>query len=248
MKIFKSLILYLLILIFFIAFNFTDSPPPPSGWYQQFMPDIGGRQVTDVFFLDSLTGWGVTNIINQNPDTAYVLKTTNGGDNWSIIYRETLAGGGVYGLNRVYFLNADTGYICGLDHSPVRGFQKTTDGGASWIGLNVPVVAENYLDMSVLNADTQWLVTPNPLTGGVFRTTNGGASWVRQYNNPNSQPEKIYMFNSRIGFISCTNTNYAFLKTTNGGNNWTFIPGVDRYFDIYFADSLTGWKANGFLM
>ena len=30
-------------------------------------------------------------------------------------------------------------------------------------------MAENYLDMSVLNADTQWLVTPNPLTGGVFQ-------------------------------------------------------------------------------
>jgi hypothetical protein len=56
----SSAIFYLAILTFIIGFNFTDSPPP-FGWYQQFMPSLGGRSITDVFFLDSLTGWGVTN-------------------------------------------------------------------------------------------------------------------------------------------------------------------------------------------
>ncbi|MBK8980785.1 MAG: hypothetical protein IPM38_00310 [Ignavibacteria bacterium] len=32
-------------------------------------------------------------------------------------------------------------------------------------------------------------------------------------------------------------------KTTNSGENWTQIPG-GPFTDIYFADSLTGWKVN----
>lgn len=48
------------------------------------MPDLGGRQIKDIFFLDSLTGWAVTPYITQN-DTVYVLKTTNGGDTGSLL-------------------------------------------------------------------------------------------------------------------------------------------------------------------
>ena len=114
------------------------------------------------------------------------------------------------------------------------------------IGLTFTILDQciSY-DMRVLNENTIWVANPNSLDGGLYFTSNGGGNWIRQYNNPNSQPEKVYMFNSRIGFISCTNTNYAFLKTTDGGNNWTLISGVDGFSDIYFIDSLTGWKANG---
>jgi hypothetical protein len=68
--------------------------PPTGNWYQQFMPNIGNRQITDIFFIDSLTGWSVTNATNQNNDTAFVLKTTNSGDNWTIQYRKSQTGGG----------------------------------------------------------------------------------------------------------------------------------------------------------
>ena len=77
----SSIVFYFAILIFIISFNFAHNPP--SGWYQQFLPNIGGRQISDVFFLDSLTGWGVTPFTQLN-DTVYVLKTINGGDNWFI--------------------------------------------------------------------------------------------------------------------------------------------------------------------
>ncbi|MFI5145177.1 MAG: hypothetical protein ACHQJ4_06225, partial [Ignavibacteria bacterium] len=108
-ELFTSLFFNFAILVFIIGFGFTDTPTP-FGWYQQFMPNLNGRQISDVFFIDSLNGWAVTNILNQNPDTAYVLKTSNGGDNWTIIYSKLLIGGGVYGFNRVYFLNFNTGY------------------------------------------------------------------------------------------------------------------------------------------
>jgi photosystem II stability/assembly factor-like uncharacterized protein len=77
----SSLSFFLTILLFLIAFNFSDNPV--GNWYQQFLPNIGNTSVSGVFFLDSLTGWAVTYSSNVN-DTGYILKTTNAGDNWSV--------------------------------------------------------------------------------------------------------------------------------------------------------------------
>jgi photosystem II stability/assembly factor-like uncharacterized protein len=229
----NTLLFYLAILFFFIGFQFSDTML--NGWYQQFMPNIEGRSITDVFFLDSLTGWSVTNATNQNPDTTYVLKTTNGGDNWVIQYRKLQTGGGFSGYFRVYFLNQNTGYAC-----DVKGIDKTINGGVNWVSLNAPQTA--YLDMSVLNTDTIWIVTPDNFMGGVFRTTNGGASWDRQLNLGSQNPNHIYMFNGRIGFIG---KDQVYLRrTSDSGLNWQIdTTGNDSGFrDMYFIDSLTGWK------
>ncbi|MCX6165210.1 MAG: hypothetical protein NTU73_10205, partial [Ignavibacteriae bacterium] len=77
-----------------------------------------------------------------------------------------------------------------------------------------------------------------------FITRNGGSSWTKLYYSTNSNPSRIYMYNERIGFMM-TNDNQT-LKTTNGGNNW-FQSIAEPYTDIHFVDSLTGWKANGFI-
>jgi photosystem II stability/assembly factor-like uncharacterized protein len=230
----SSLSFFLAILLFLIAFNFSDNPV--GNWYQQFMPNIGGRNITDAFFLDSLTGWSVTNATNQNPDTTFVLKTTNGGDSWTILYRKIQTGGGFPGYFRVYFLNQSMGYTCG-----VTGFDKSTDGGISWASFS-PLV-DTYLDMSVLNQDTIWLVSENLLTGGVFRTTNGGTNWMLQQSFGSNNPNHIYMFNRNIGFIS-NSTGSNLWKTVNSGMSWTPISGADGFYDMFFVDSLTGWKAN----
>jgi photosystem II stability/assembly factor-like uncharacterized protein len=209
------------------------------------MPNLNGRQISDIFFLDSLTGWSVTNATNQIIDTTYVLKTTNGGDNWVIQYRKIQTGGGYYGLSKVYFLNQNTGYICGVDNGPVSGFAKSMDGGMSWGTINVPVPGDNYLDMSILNVDTAWLVTPEPLTGGVFHTTNGGANWIQQLAIGVQNPSRIYMYNATIGFIAKNGTGGYVKKTTDGGTSWFTVDSAasSGFTDIYFIDSLTGWRA-----
>ena len=117
----SNLLFFLSIIFFTVGLNLQDNLP--SGWQQQFLLNIGGRQISDIFFIDSITGWAVTNATNQNPDTTFVLKTTNGGDNWVIQYGKIQTGVGFPGYFRVYFLNQSTGYTCG-----VKGLDKTTDG------------------------------------------------------------------------------------------------------------------------
>jgi hypothetical protein len=48
------------IFIVTLAFNFQDNPP--SNWTRQLLPDIGNRQITDMTFKDSLTGYAVATI------------------------------------------------------------------------------------------------------------------------------------------------------------------------------------------
>jgi len=88
-EILSSAIFYLAILIFIIGFNFSDTPLS-GGWTQQFMPDLGGATITDITFLDSLSGFAVTSLRSSN-DSAFILKTTNGGDNWNVRFSHNKA-------------------------------------------------------------------------------------------------------------------------------------------------------------
>ncbi len=220
-----------------IVLGFAMPLNPIGNWYQQFMPNIGSRTIQDIFFLDSLTGWAVTNATNQGNDTIFVLKTTNSGDNWVIDHKKVQTGGGFSGYFKVCFLDQNTGYT-----TDVRGIYKTSDGGSNWTSLNAPQTA--YLDMSVKSTDTIWIVTPEIFAGGVFFTSTGGASWQNQYSAGSQNPEKIYMYNARIGFISDNSGTSSIRKTTNGGLNWNLNVNGEWFNDMKFADSLTGWYSN----
>ncbi len=223
-KLFK--ITLTLFLAAIIVLGFALPLNPAGNWYQQFFPNLSNQQISDVTFLDSLIGFAVTESTPIN-DTAYILKTTNGGDNWIIKHRS------VDDYSRIMFANSNTGFTAGGD------LIKTTNAGENWTGINRP--NQTRIDgMYVLNNDTLWLVDSDGLVGGVFRTTNGGANWQVQYQGNN--PNRIYMVDRNLGFISPPSMG-ALYRTTNSGVNWTQVPGADGFLDMKFADASTGWKA-----
>ncbi|MBK6506343.1 MAG: hypothetical protein IPG02_11930 [Ignavibacteria bacterium] len=66
------------IFIFINAFNFQHNPP--GAWRQQHVLPIGSRGISDITFVDSLTGFAVTPYVAN--DTAFIVKTTDGGEIW----------------------------------------------------------------------------------------------------------------------------------------------------------------------
>lgn len=222
----KNILLLSSILIITAAFNFKDNPP--SGWYQQFLPNINGQSISDMLFLDSLNGFLITESASIS-DTSYILKTTNGGDNWEIKFRA------VDDFSTIKFANNTTGFMCGGD------LYKTTDAGENWFVINAPNQTRME-DIELLNSDTMWVVDNDGLTGGVFRTTNGGSSWVQQLTL-SINPSYIYFYNARIGFI-CNNAGSYIRKTTDGGATWNIVVSGESFTDIHFVDSLTGWRAS----
>ena len=230
----STLLLYTSILTFIISFNFAHNPP--NGWQQQFMPNLNNRPLSDVQFIDSLVGYGITGD-HTGGDTNYVIKTTNGGDNWVIIntiYKD---------LSRIKFINANTGYVCGgLNGNPAL-FIKTTNGGMNWFDIN-GTLEGRINDIFVLNEDTIWYTDEAGLVGGLFRTTDGGSSWIRQFYANGNIPARIYMVNSQTGFFSSSGGSFL-NKTTDGGFNWFVINGEKGFIEMFFTDSLEGWKTLG---
>ena len=204
---------------------------PNGTWYQQFFPNLNGRVISDITFFDSLNGFAVTKYSAN--DTNYILKSTNSGDNWSIVYRQYTSS--IRPFNKVQFLNKDTGFVGG------NRLLKTTNSGLNWTSLTLPS-GTNTIGLHVLNEDTIWFADDIPFDGGLFRSTNKGLNWERQYDaGPAPNPDHVYMYNGKIGFM--TRSSNLLYKTTNSGVNWFTIPG-GTWLDIKFIDSLTGWKAN----
>jgi hypothetical protein len=232
-KKYKILISLFLTLLLFLAFA-PPLNPIAGGWTQQFMPFLNNRPISDITFTDSLTGFAITGD-NTVGDTNYIVKTTNGGDNWSIVFT-------VYrDLSSVIFLNNDTGFVSG-GFNVVGGYLiRTTNGGINWNTIPNSSFANHFDDMAVLTQNIIWVVDDNSFNGGIYITTNGGNSWSLQQSFSSANPNKIYMYNRNIGF-ACDN--FRLYKTTNG-ENWNLDSGSDGFTDIYFIDTLNGWKANG---
>jgi len=229
-----STIIYIVsLLLFFTSFEFYDTQHR-GGWTLQILPF--SNQISDICFLDSLTGFCTTgtNDIGSN----YIFKTTNGGENWISVYSGN-------NFSRIHFINQQTGFAIGI-FGYVGNFLKTTDQGMNWISYNIPY-SFRYSDMSVLNEDTIWAVSLDGLEGGLFRTTDGGQSWIRQFYQFNNNPERIYMFDENMGFMGRGTgaTGTLLWKTTNGGFNWQLIETASTFIDIFFIDSLIGYKAKG---
>ncbi len=221
-------IFYFSIILFIIAFNFSDNGV--DGWTQQFMPFLNNKPIADITFLDSLTGYAVTGPNTGELDTNYILKTTDSGNNWNIILSR------LYPFRKIIFLNQDTGYALNLDD-----ILRTTNAGENWGVMPTPSERFGIHDMYPVSYDTIWLTTS--FIGGdyIYRTTNAGLNWTNQFQG--NSFDNIYFFNNRIGFVGSHITS-VFLKTTNSGINWVANPG-NGFKELYFTDSLTGWNARG---
>ncbi len=199
----KRLILFELIVLFLATTFESDSPP---GWFQQTLPV--NDFINDIFFLDSSTGWVVTDGEDNPPDTGYVMKTINGGINWEIQFNI------IDKIQAVCFTDNNTGYIAGGTGNS-RLF-KSTDGGNNWNNINFKSFGR-YEDLYFINNNTGWICDANSIDGGLWITTNGGLNWQQQLG-ATSFPKKLFFLNQDTGWVICQNT--KLLRTTNAGLNW----------------------------
>jgi len=157
----KKLLFCLVIFIFY--YNFADSQ---TGW-QWINPYPQGNTLEQVQMLNPSTGYAVT---TNNA----VIKTTNGGVNWSILVVNSSAQ-----LFSVFFTDVNTGYVCGNNGS----IYKTINGGTSWVSLQSGTTL--YMDqIYFINANTGYFVKQFSFNR-VMRTTNGGVNYMELDFNPN---------------------------------------------------------------
>ena len=227
----KKLILLELALLFLATTFRSDNPP---GWYQQILPVAD--QINDIFFLDSLNGWIVTKGHTNSNDTGYILRTSNGGTNWIIQFRQNI------NLNVIQLVNSDVGYAGGGSGSGTRFMYKTTNGGNNWIEI-IGSLGEGSLisDMSFINSDTGWFCDDDLFDGGVFKTIDGGNNWIRLTGVGDFR--KLFFLNKDTGWVyGHTTTQQRLYRTINGGNNWELqFVFPQQLNDIFFVNNMTGY-------
>lgn len=176
------------------------------------VPALGDRSIAALQMLDDLVGYaaGGNGPTDDEPNVPYgdgfVLKTTDGGQTWSMIAQNL-----PMKVHSVFFLNEERGWIGGA--GPTTGLlYRSTDDGATWSPLTLPPHPEFDYEITMPWKINQH-VDPTPPTDVVgvrfFDCNRGVALAIACIGGCDSdQPTFITLF----------------WHTSDAGNTWEFDP------------------------
>jgi photosystem II stability/assembly factor-like uncharacterized protein len=234
-----------------------------SEWHQT---SSGNRKYgSSISFVNENTGW-VAFGDNSSQYDHELLKTTNGGENWTRLPTNWI-------INSLFFNSENIGWSGSNEK-----IYKTYDGGLTW---EIQYSEEPNLITSLyfLNENTGWAVG---YWGTILKTTDGGSEWLLQNSSADETLQSVYFVNNSVGWtvgyrdyfvsvlkktndggnswvsqdstlgqiysIYAINENVAWIagrriaKTTDGGNFWIQqYSGASYYFEILFVDEYNGW-------
>src|SRR3989339_1566482 len=129
----------------------------------QFVQQISGtvQILSTIDFVDSSNGWVMPWLAD------YLLKTTDGGNNWVKIYYP-------YSFNNLKFVNNKTGYAINYSITGAGGFYKTIDVGNSWFQISTLNVDYDQNLIFILDSSNIWFGIGSKL----YKTINEGQSFT----------------------------------------------------------------------
>ncbi len=186
-------------------------------------------------FINANTGFlgGLTPGVSTSP----IYITTNAGVNWYYV-----APFNSYGIEDIFFLNANTGWATGVITTGEAVF-KTTNGGYNWAMVSNQGYGVWLISAMFVNANTGWITGAQgtPHTGLLRKTTDGGATFTVQTHHNTNELYEPYFINENTGWVAGDQSRIQ--KTTNGGINWNVQTSPDAYWmwGIKFINENTGW-------
>src|SRR5438552_2939452 len=174
----------------------------------------------DVYFSNENTGWVC--------GWGKVLKTTNGGTNWTSY---TL---GNHSYNSICFTNNNTGFVCGDGGS----VYKTTDAGSSWNLIDAGST-NNLMKIRFVNQNIG-LIAGFHRT--ILKTINGGTNWVSVIAN-DTLPDMLGIKMLDVSTYFVTGVGSHIYRTNNGGTSWDTMSFnmVKPLWAPEFINNNTGW-------
>jgi len=202
------------------------------------------NEIVDVFFLNRNLGWASAWNYTNEPFGTLLLKTTNGGLEWTAeVYRED----NLF-ITTILFTDSLNGWMGGRPHALVR----TIDGGVNWQQANIDTMTFTFfpvLNIQFYNFQYGYACGGKfDIAGVIWRTTNGGDSWT-PIDPIYAPPDEIW----QMHFFDSLNVlgvggdpdffGVGFIKTTDAGNSWDYteigILGTARA--VSFRTGSQGW-------
>lgn len=146
------------------------------------------------------------------------------------------------GIKDIHVFDANNvwgvGYV-GADSSVAYlNLTKTSNGGTSWSVAPVEIDNPEWTidNLSAVNMDTAWiactdLIATSNVKGGIYKTIDGGISWTRQlvdaFADPSSFLNTVQFVNETTGIAmgDPLGSDLEMYRTTDGGDNWSTVPG-----------------------
>lgn len=163
-------------------------------------------------------------------DSGFVLRTTNGGINWtrSRILAESPY---IFGINDIYAFNSSTALVSTpLSYS--TKVYKTTNGGNSWTEVFEQIIG--YINAIWFTSPSNGIMVGNPVNNrwSIWKTFDGGSSWDSTGLKLLTPPSPNYEFGrSNCLFVNNLNNDIWFgaSKSTvyfSSSNGQTWLPQV----------------------
>lgn len=166
-----------------------------------------------------------------------LYKTTDGGENWSLIEYADIH------FLKVFFKDDKNGLAIGYNrnNSYLTLAKKTTDGGETWVSCQNSINGYPY---NSYNCKTAIKVLINGYL--LYTTFDMGDTWtISNYNFYIDQNTPVFFVDDRTGYY--VNYNGVLYKTENGGIDWVMNQQLPNrgsgYSSIYFTDINNGWIA-----
>lgn len=177
---------------------------------------ISDTYINKLEFINDQVGWAIS--------LYRILKTTDGGITWTQSYGTP----NFYNLSGIDVIDAQNIFAVGYQGRAI----KSTDGGNSWIELNLNINTSLY-DVTFANTTTGWV---SGEAGKVYKTTDGGQTWntATVTSTPNASITIIKASNVNDVWAYSQN-NSELSKSTDGGMAWSKVG--DRY-------SMSGYISN----
>jgi photosystem II stability/assembly factor-like uncharacterized protein len=177
------------------------------------------HNIDDIFFLNSRLGWAIQN--DYGSWGSVILSTTNGGLNWSNYrYPDT----NLF-LITIKFLDSLNGYMGGYGGVIL----KTTNGGVNWNLMQVDSSMFSYSPVRNFEFySSQYMFACGgtfDIAAVVWKSINNGMYWTSQAILYEPMYDLVFLDSlNMIGVGGDYEYGMSLAKTSDGGNNWDYIP------------------------